>query len=326
MNENKAKTGVIIIGGGPAGLSAALWCRELGMKTTLLEKGSEFGGQLLRIYGPIKNYIGVEAENGLEMRDIFLRAAGKREFVRRLNANILDLDTANNSVILHTGEIHYYKALIIAAGVRRKKLGAEGEEKFQGKGIIDSGSDYREKAKGKKTVIVGGGDAAIENALILAEFASKVSVVNRGENFRARGEFLEKAKRHPRIELYTNTIIKKFSGDPIRAASGSGQADGQTLAAVETEDLQTSKLKIMPAEIALIRIGVQPNSEILSGKVELDPNGYVIVNTACESSTAGVFAIGDIANPVSPTISTAAGTAATAAKNALNWISNSTYT
>ena len=357
MTEKQNIADVIVIGGGPAGLSAALWCSELGMKTILFEKEAEFGGQLLHIHNPIKNYLGVETMNGREMRDIFLRSVEKRDFFRRLETDVLEVNTADKSVLLKNSERYSYSALIVATGVRRRKLGVLGEEEFHGKGIIDSGSKYRENATGKTVVIVGGGDAALENALILSEFASRVYVIHRSEEFRARDEFLERAKNHPRIELCTKTIVRKFSGDPVRTGSlgsppglrrggrvsrtgcsdrvswqtladdpvrtgsGSDWVFRETLESVELKDLQTGESKILPCDVALVRIGVEPNTEMLRGKVDLDQNGYVLVNAGCETSVAGVFAIGDGANPKAPTISSAVGMGATAAKAALRWTS-----
>lgn len=306
MNENEIIADVIIIGGGPAGLSAALWCCELGMKTILFEKETEFGGQLLSIYNPIKNYIGVETGNGRELRDLFLKSDENRDFLRRLEADVAEINVTNKTAVLRSGEIFTYKALIVATGVRRRKLGVYGEEELQGRGIIDSGSKYREKAAGKTVVIVGGGDAAIENALILSEYAAKVYVVHRRNSFRARDEFLQQARQHPRIELLTNAEPGKFTG-------------AQTLESVEIKDLQTGEVKMLPADIALIRIGVEPNTEMLRSQLDLDPNGYIMINAHCETNIMGIYAIGDAANPKSPTISTAAGTAAVAAKSAFNW-------
>ena len=110
---------VIIIGGGPAGLSAALWCGDLGLKTLLLEKRSEFGGQLLRVYNRIENYLGIDAGNGLEMRDRFLLQIEKREFLRKLETEVLTADLRNRTVSLKSGETLSARAIIIAAGTRR---------------------------------------------------------------------------------------------------------------------------------------------------------------------------------------------------------------
>ena len=310
MSEKQNTSDVIVIGGGPAGLSAALWCAELGMNTVLFEKEAEFGGQLLQIHNRIENYIGIETANGRELRGRFLESAAKWNFLRRLNADVTKVNAAEKTFTLKSGEQWFYSALIIATGVRRQKLGVAGEEEFRQKGIIDSGSKYRENAVGKTVVIVGGGDAAIENALILGEFAAKVFVVHRNTKFRARDEFLKIVKENPRIELLVNNSVKKFDG-------------GQQLESVILEHSQTGEIRILAADIALIRIGVQPNTEIVYGQIDLDNGRYILTDSTCQTSIPNIFAIGDAANPISPTISTAAGTGATAAKAALNWTTQS---
>ena len=297
MNEKNAVANVIIIGAGPAGLSAAAWCVELGLKTIIFEKEAETGGQLLLIFNPVTNYIGIETANGRELRDRFARAFEKRKPLTRLSAEIAEIDPVAKSVVTAAGERFTAHALIIATGVRRRRLNVPGEDIFKGRGIIESGSNEREKAIGKTVLIVGGGDAALENALILADLASKVYVVHRRPELGARAEFTKNALNHPKIEFRLETDVSAIKGNDK----------------VETVEL-TSKNGELRVEIVLVRIGVEPNTEFLKGKIELDNKDYIVVNSNCETSRDGVFAIGDAANPVSPTISTAAGMGATAAK------------
>jgi len=297
---------VIIIGGGAAGLSAALWCDELGHSALLLEADSEFGGQLLQTYNEIKNHLGVEAKNGREMRDIFLKQTENRRFTRRLNAKVSKIDLPEKKVLLENGESFSAESLIIATGIRRRKLNAEGEETFKNKGITESGKRDERLVRGKRALIVGGGDAAFENALILSETASRVTLAHRGKNFRARSEFVEQVKNHPKIEILTETVIREIIGE-------------EKVEAVRLENLKTGETRDFAVEAILIRIGVEPNTEFLRGKIDLDENGYIKINENCETSVSGVFAVGDVANPLAPTVSTAVGMGATAVKTITNY-------
>jgi len=292
---------VIIIGGGAAGLSAALWCDELGLNTLLLESNAELGGQLLWIYNEIKNHLGSEAKNGRELRDIFVRQIETRNFTLRLETKVREVDLEKKSVVLEKGETLFARAIIIAAGIKRRKLNVAGEEKFQNKGIIQSGKRDQNLVKGKTAAIIGGGDAAFENALILAETATKVLLVHRGKDFRARKEFVGKVLENPKVEILTETVLTKFIGN-------------EEIEAVELKNLKTGDTKILPAEAALIRIGVAPDTEIFRGKIDLDERGYIKIDSRCETNVKGVYAVGDAANPVAPTVSSAVGMGATAAK------------
>jgi thioredoxin reductase (NADPH) len=301
MDKKSFDADVIIIGAGPAGLSAATWCVELGLDTIIFEKEAEPGGQLLRIFNPVTNYLGLETANGSDLRDHFLRTFESRKPVTRLSAEIAEIDSVARSIVTTGGDRLTARSLIIATGVRRRRLNVPGEEIFKGKGIIDSGSNEKEKAENKRVVIVGGGDAALENALILADFASKVYVVHRRSDLSARSAFIEKAKLNPKIEFRLETVVNAIKG-------------GSKIESVELTNLTNGKTEDLPAEIVLVRIGVEPNTNILKGLIDLDPKGYIQINSNCETSSTGIFAIGDAANPAAPTISTATGTGATAAK------------
>lgn len=292
---------VVIIGGGVAGLSTALWCDELGLSALILEEKKELGGQLLWVHNEIKNYPGREAKNGRELRDAFLEQIGKRGFERRLEARIAEIELAKKEIFLADGTKFSARAVVIATGIRRRKLNVAGEDEFQRRGIIESGKKNAASVAGKKVLIVGGGDAAFENALILSETAASVTLVHRRKDFRARAEFTEKVKAHPKVKILTETAVQKISG-------------GKRVQAVEFKNLANGETRKTAVDAILIRIGVEPNTEQFRGKLKLDENGYIAVNRNCKTSLKGVFAVGDVANPLAPTISSAAGMGATAAK------------
>ena len=300
--QNRKTYDVIIIGGGAAGMSAALWCDDLGLSALLLERSGELGGQLLWTYNPIENHLGIKTKNGREMRDIFVKQIETREFDLLAGAENSEIDLKNKRVLLAGGQSVSAQFLIIATGVRRRTLGIKGEERFQNKGILLSGKRDQDLVKNKKAVIVGGGDAAIENALILAEAASQVAVIHRRDKFRARDEFLQKALDNPKISLLTETAVTKISG-------------GETVESIEIKNIKTNEISTLATDAVLLRIGVVPNTENFADSLQLDENGYIKINAEGETNIKQVYAVGDVANPVSPTVSTAVGTGAAAVKS-----------
>ncbi len=295
------KFDAIIIGGGAAGISTAFWCDELGLDALLLEEKNELGGQLLWTYNAIKNHLGIEAENGRELCDIFLKQIKNHRFKLKLASEIDEIDLENKNIRLKNGEIYSAKFIVIATGVSRRKLKVAGEEKFKNKGIIESGKRDQKLINGKITAIIGGGDAAFENALILAATASEIFLIHRSEKFRARAEFIEKVIGNRKIKILTETRVQTIIGS-------------ERVEAVELVNSQTNEVQILPVNAILIRAGVEPNTDLFHGKIQLDKNGYIKVNQNCETNISKVFAVGDVANPLAPTVSSAVGTGATAAK------------
>lgn len=299
----------IVIGGGPAGLSAALWCDELGLATLLLEQDEEFGGQLRRVYNLIGNHLGSDPVDGPGLRDRFVRQTAERGFSRKSGTSAIQADLQEMEITLYDGETVSARSVVIATGVRRRRAGAEGEEDFAGRGVIESGKKDAKQTAGKLVLIVGGGDAALENALILAEHAEKVYVVHRRATFTAREEFMRKAKNSPNIEFLIERRLQKIFG-------------GERVEGVELANTATDEIETLAVDVVLIRIGVEPNSEIFKDQIETDNRGYIVVNSRCETSVEGVFAVGDVANPASPTVSTAVGMGATAAKAAHKYLAS----
>jgi thioredoxin reductase (NADPH) len=291
---------VIIIGGGVAGISAGRWCAELGLSALVLEQGGELGGQLLWIYGAIENYPGVKAQNGFELRDRLMQIPESARLEIRRNAEVSQVSLKDRVIELAGGEKLQAGAMIIATGIRRRKLSVAGGEEFAGKGILVSGARDKELARGKDVVIVGGGDAAFENALMLAEVARSVSIVHRSLEFRARKEFRDKVEADPKIKIIVNSVVTRIEG-------------GENVESVIVRNTISNDESTLPAQAVLIRIGVEPNSELFRGQMELDEKGFIAVNERCETSAGGVYAVGDVASPDSMTVSTAAGMGATAA-------------
>lgn len=292
---------VIIIGAGPAGLAAALWCDELGLDTLVLEQAEQSGGQLHSIYGPVENYPGVRANNGREFLERFSEGVAEADFDLWTNSEIATVDCQAKRIVLRSGEELQAISLIIATGVRRRRLGIPGEEEFRGRGIIESASRDRDEFAGKDVCVIGGGDAAAENALLLAEVCPTVTLVHRRKKLKARQTFVGQLHGAHCITVFPESVVTRILGS-------------EKVEAVEI--LRKDALKPFQMAVAgvVIRIGVEPNTELFREQLQLDDEGYAIVTSQHETTMANVFAVGDVSNPLAPTISGATGAGATAAK------------
>jgi len=304
--ESMDKFDVVIIGGGPAGISCALWCDEIGLRAIILEASSELGGQLHWIHNPVKNYLGIETRNGLELRDIFLRQISSRRFTTRMNCKVTSLDAETKTVSCTDGSVFRAGAIVIATGVRRRKLGVPGESEFMGRGILESGVRDRELVRGKRVCIIGGGDAALENALLFSELAAEVFLVRRRREFRAREEFVSRVIGNPKIQLIAPAEVVAISGS-------------SHLEKISLRELQSNSTREIVTDFLLTRIGVKPNLDFMGDAISRDEAGYIFVSSEGETNLNKIYAIGDIANPKSPTITSAVGMGATVAKAIQFW-------
>ena len=280
-------------------MSAAVWCVDLGLKALLIERSSDLGGQLLWTHNPITNYLGNEAPNGVELATKFadqVRGSGVEIITRQVSA--VDL---SSKVVTIDRQDHSADAIVIATGVRRRKLGVPGEDEFAGRGILASGSRDRELTKDKTVVIVGGGDAALENASILSDHARKVVLIHRRGDFSGRPEFIEKAQDRGNVEFILDSTVTAIEGaDRVeRVFIRSNTGDHRALA----------------CEAVLVRIGVEPNTSLFSGKVGFDDRGYVLVDKEFRTTVDGFWAIGDVTGETAMTIANAVGSGSVAAKN-----------
>lgn len=299
MEHRSKQFDVVIVGGGPAGMAAVLWCDELGLSSCLLERSGALGGQLGWIHNPIRNYLGVDFANGEECLSRFSKSLENRKFELYSKVNVGAINAETKELVTSQGAF-FYGALIVATGIRRRELDVPGEMEFRGRGIFASGSRDRHDVRGREVAVIGGGDAALENSLILAEFASKVYLIHRRDRFSARDEFVEAVEANQKIEVLFNTEADRFGGDCELE-----------FIEIRMKDRPRRTLQITKA---VIRIGVIPNSKLLSGIADLDGEGYIKVDRFGRSSSNAIYAVGDVANHVSPTIASAVGSAATAVK------------
>ena len=292
---------VLIIGAGPAGLSAALWCDELGLDTVVLEQNEQIGGQLLSIYGAIEDYPGVRAKNGREFLDRFSERVSEADFDVWTNVEIESVDLKTKRVALRSGEQLQSISIIIATGVRRRELGIAGEKEFAGRGVIESANKDRNEFAGKDVCVIGGGDAAAENAILLANVCPTVTLVHRRRTLKARPTFVQQLQSQHCMTVFPESIVTRILGN-------------DKVEAVEILRKDALKPFQMAVQGVMIRIGVEPNTDLFRGQLELNDEGYAIVTSHHETNVANVFAIGDVSNPLAPTISGANGAGATAAK------------
>ncbi len=292
---------VIIIGAGPAGLAAARWCDQLGLDTLVLEQQETTGGQLLSIHGAIENYPARRAANGRELLELFSHDGTASDFDLWTNVQIERVDLSAKRIWLRSGEELQSISIMIATGVRRRQLGVSGEQEFAGRGMIESGARDRALFAGKDVCIIGGGDAAVENALLLAEVCPTVTLVQRGKKPRARQEFVQQLQSNHCITVFPESVVTRILGN-------------EAVEAVEIRRKEAIKPFQMAVQGVLVRIGVEPNSDLFRAQLQLDEKGYIVVTSQHETSVSNVFAIGDVSNPLAPTISGATGAAATSSK------------
>lgn len=292
MSHETNNLDVIIIGGGPAGMSAAIRCAELGIDAILLEREAELGGQLLWTYNAIENYTPFPAKNGRELCDHFIQRVENAGAKYVINAAIDKVDLMQKLITLHNGDQYSANSIIIATGIRRRLLNVPGEKELRGRGILESGIKDKEQVRGKTVVIIGGGDAAIENACILSEVAQKVVVVHRRNKFTAQSRFVDTVSRLPNVEI--------MFGSRVVAILGEVSVAGVKIQNVDCEDHST-----IDTDAVLIRIGVEPNIELFTDQIAIDNARFISSKNLCLTTVPGVYVAGDVANPNNLTVAAA---------------------
>jgi thioredoxin reductase (NADPH) len=306
MSENGVRD-LIIIGGGPAGYTAALYAARANLEPLVIE-GFQWGGQLM-ITSDVENYPGyVEGVLGPEMMKDFRTQAG-RFGAEYLSDDVTRVDFSEQPLRVYVGDDEYRaEAIIIATGANARQLGLESERTLQGRGVsycaVCDAAFFREK----EVVVVGGGDSAMEEATFLTKFADKVTVVHRRDEFRASQIMEDRARANDKVEFVTNAVVDEVIGDA-----------GVT--AVRIRDVNTDEITEIPAQGLFVAIGHDPNTKLFVDWLELDQAGYIVTKDgSTETSIEGVFAGGDVVDHTYRQAVTAAGMGCMAALDAERWL------
>lgn len=299
----------VIIGGGPAGLTAAIYLARAGMKTLVLEKGQP-GGQLADSF-EVANYPGVISVPGRELGETMRRQAESfGAEIRHENAVKLMFNGENKTVLTDSGEYSCH-GVIIAAGAHPKAAGFPGEEKYKGRGVSYCAVCDGEFFTGKEIFVVGGGFSAAEESVYLARYASRVTVVIRGEGFKCAPSAAKAALSDPRITVLTRTEIAGAAGDDkLRSVTLRNKDTGE-----ETTISPENGLGIF------VYVGYEPESGFLEGQIDMDEQGCLITDNGLQTSVPGVFAAGDIRQKTLRQAATAVGDGALAAAELEKYIS-----
>lgn len=297
---------VIIIGSGPAGLTAGIYAGRAQLEPLLIA-GNLLGGQPTLTH-VVENYPGFpEPLPGQELAQLMQRQA-ERFGARILQDEVVGVDLSNRSLGVQTwGESYQAQALIIATGVSPRKLGVPGEEEFAGQGVsycaVCDGFFYQDM----QVAVVGGGDSAVKEAIFLTRFAERVTVIHRRDRLRATQVLQKRAFANERIDFLWDSVVREVVGQ-------------QAVTGVRVENVKNGEFSLLPVDGVFIYVGSTSNTKFLKGELELDERGYIVVDERGHTSRRGVFAAGDVRRGVLKQVATAVGSGAVAAMEAGEYI------
>jgi thioredoxin reductase (NADPH) len=306
MQENNIYD-CIIIGAGPAGLSAGLYASRGNLKTLIIEKAI-VGGQL-QVTHEIENYPGMDHMTGPQISDAMEEQTKRFGCEVLVNSKVTAIDLqAQPKKILCDDKEYFAKTVIIASGSDHNHLGVPGEEELGGKGVsycaVCDGAFFKER----ELVVVGGGSSAVEEGNFLTKFASKVTLVHRRDELRAERILQNRFKANPKTNIIWDTVVESINGDMLGVTS------------VTLKNLKTNEITEFPCEGVFIYVGLSPNTQYLDGSVAIDGAGKILTNEKMETNIPGVFACGDIRNTPLKQAVTAASDGSLAATMAIAFV------
>ncbi|SEK86495.1 thioredoxin reductase (NADPH) [Carnobacterium iners] len=297
---------VIIIGAGPGGLTAALYASRSNLSTLMIERGVP-GGQMMNT-AEVENYSGFSSIKGPELSENMYQGA-KRFGAEHIYGDIKEIIDGREYKTVISGKKEYKaKAIVIATGAEHRKLGADGEDQYNGRGVsycaVCDGAFF----KNKHLMVIGGGDAAVEEGTYLTQFAEKVTIVHRRDELRAQKILQERAFKNKKIDFIWNATVETIFGDDMKVTG------------VKLKDTLTGEFSDAPADGVFIYVGILPNSTQFRELGITDDEGWIKTNERMETAIPGVFAIGDVRLTPLRQIATAVGDGSLAGDNVFHYI------
>ncbi len=276
----KGVSKVVIIGSGPAGLTAGIYCSRAGLEPVVY-MGSQFGGQLM-VTSEVENFPGFrDPIMGPELMDR-MKSQAERLGTRLIQDDVTEVDFRSYPFVIKTAnEERRALSVIIASGANPRRLNLDSEMRLMGRGVSNCAVCDGFFFKGKKLAVVGGGDTAMEEATYLANLASSVTVIHRRDSLRASHVMQKEAFSDPKIGFLWNSVVTEVMGE-------------KKVEALRVKDLKTGEEKVVQFDGLFVAIGYDPNTKIFSGQLEMDQNGYLVVKNETETNVEGVFAAGDV--------------------------------
>jgi thioredoxin reductase (NADPH) len=297
----------IVVGAGPAGLTAGIYLSRARLKTLIVNEGTA-GGQLILTH-EIANYPGVESISGYQLANIMKKQATSFGCEIRSNISISNLELTNElkTVTLSDGNVYTSESIILTPGGRSRTLGVTGEDKFKGRGISYCATCDGDFFTDKEIVVVGGGNSALEEAVSLTKYASKVTIIHQFDHFQAFEHAVQEARLNSKIKFLMESAITAFHGN-------------ENLTQVDIKNLKTGEVRQFKTDGVFIFIGYIPNTEFLKGNINMNKWGEIVVGSDMSTNIEGVFAAGDSIFKRYRQVTTAVGDGTVAALAASNYL------